>query len=244
MRPLKKWSVGDSDRQGGVVDAIYRPYGQAVPLLQRNFGCFCCYCEVFDNDLQLEHIIPKSQDPNRASDWDNFLLACSRCNGADNKGHTQIHLGSYYFPHLRNTLLPFNYKQGGKIEVAQGLAPLQQAKAENTLKLLGLDKYPGNPQYPQGIPPRDKRWEHRRRAWEKAVRKRQDYRRGQITDEDVAEFAYQRGFFSVWFSVFADEPAVKQALIERFEGTAVRCFDPQNRYLPIPRMPQDNQDPI
>lgn len=39
----------------------------------------CCYCERNEGNDD-EHIFPKSAYPERAFDWDNFLLACQNCN--------------------------------------------------------------------------------------------------------------------------------------------------------------------
>jgi hypothetical protein len=61
---------------------------------------------------------------------------------------------------------------------------------------------------------------------------------------EVAEFASQKGFFSVWYSVFSAHADVKLALIDIFIGTAGNCFDPANDYQPIPRNLANITDPI
>ena len=72
--------------------------------------------------------------------------------------------------------------------------------------------------------------------------KLKDYEKGFISAEKVVEFARERGFFSVWFTVFAAHKAVKSALVDRFKGTARNCFDAD--FNPIPRNPTDLIDTI
>ena len=91
-------------------------------------------------------------------------------------------------------------------------------------------------------PSADRRWEHRRKEWEEAKRKLKDYEKGEILVDRIAAFAHRRGFFSVWFSVFADHKPVKTALIDKFTGTARNCFDAD--FNPIQRNPTDNIDAI
>ncbi len=51
----------------------------------------CAYCESYISDVDygdIEHFRPKSKFPELAVTWDNLLLACKRCNGAEQKGDT------------------------------------------------------------------------------------------------------------------------------------------------------------
>ena len=239
MRPVQKYNIGHVLSDGQTVKAEYNPYGNANPVLQENLGHYCSYCEVFNSDLDVEHIISKNQDSNLETSWNNFLISCRRCNGRDNKTNKPVDFSKLYMPHLNNSLLPFEYKEGGVISINQDLDANQKEKAQNTFNLLGLDKYPGNPsyrptsKYPQGFPPGDKRWEHRRSAWDIAVSKRSDYKNKIISAEKIAEFATQRGFFSVWFAVFKAHTEVKQQLVSAFNGTAINCFNSDNE--PIER---------
>ncbi len=62
------------------VQDIYKK--AAVPLMDL-FGDFCSYCETtLPGLVEVEHIVPKSQYPNFATEWKNFLLSCGPCNGA------------------------------------------------------------------------------------------------------------------------------------------------------------------
>lgn len=250
MRPVTKWPVGQTNPPAGTtVLAQYNPHGQANPILQLNLDTFCSYCEAFGHDLQVEHIVSVHRDGTQRTLWGNFLLACGRCNGGDNKSSKLVDLTLLYFPHQNNTLLAFEYREGGLVGVHPGLAnPDHIDKAKAMLDLVCIDKYPGNPKYPptryhpQGFPANDRRWAHRRTAWEKAKIRLAQYEAGEITAESVVNFAHERGFFSVWFSVFSAHQEVKGRLINAFYGTAANCFDAN--FNPIPRNPTNTTDPI
>ncbi|MFM8373623.1 MAG: hypothetical protein ACKOCO_14675, partial [Bacteroidota bacterium] len=70
------------------------------------------------------------------------------------------------------------------------------------------------------------------------------YKDGQLSAQEIAEFASQKGFFSVWYSVFNIHDDVKRALIEFFIGTAVNCFDIIDGCQPLPRNPHNLSDPV
>lgn len=248
MRPVQKYNIGHVLSSGQTVKANYNPYGKANPVLQENIGNYCSYCEVFSSDLEVEHVISKNQDSKLETSWNNLLISCGRCNGPDNKTNKHIDFSKLYMPHLNNSLLPFEYKEGGIISINPILTEIQKEKAKNTINLLGLNKYPGNSnypptsKYPQGFPPGDKRWEHRRAAWDIAKSKRLDYESNKLSAEDIAEFATQRGFFSVWFTVFNTHIEVKKQLILAFNGTVANCFNINNE--PIERNSEKIGDTI
>jgi uncharacterized protein (TIGR02646 family) len=254
MRPLSKWAIGHVTADGTIIEAEYNPHTNANPLLHQNLGKYCSYCEIFNHDLEVEHIkaqsIPRGiNNPNHIISWSNFLLACGRCNGSDNKGSKPVDLDALYYPHLNNTLLVFEYLEGGIIQVHSGLTNQNQIDKANRLmdllcldKYVGNDKYPSTRKYPLGFPLTDKRWETRRSAWEKAKMKLVDYQNGEITADKIVEFAKQRGCFSVWFTVFSAHRAVREALVNGFRGTARNCFD--DNFNPIPRNPTNLNDPI
>jgi hypothetical protein len=231
MRPLQLvvWPV---DANGDQIR--FDPASDAKPLLEKAFGFYCCYCESFHHNLQVEHLVSQDQDPNREGCWYNFLLACSRCNGKDNKSNHSVDFLAFHFPHKDNTLISFCYFEGGKVTVNPGLEATEQEKARKLMKLVGLDKYPGNPEY-VSISPKDQRWNVRQTQWEFAQRKVVEFEKGGISTNSVVEFALQRGHFSIWFTLFANHPDVREALIEAFKGTAKDCFDPTNGFNPIPR---------
>ena len=105
MRPVTKnpWP-----RENGL-PKTYRPHTIAKGDLEVNLGTYCSYCEVYSSDLEVEHIISQDQDNTLVYSWDNFLLACGRCNGRDNKTNRPVALGLVHLPHRNNTFLSFLY---------------------------------------------------------------------------------------------------------------------------------------
>ena len=240
MRPVLKIKWPEDDG----IPRSYNPHTKAKNDLEGNLGFYCSYCEVFSSDLEVEHVISRDQDHTLSHDWDNFLVACGRCNGRDNKSNRLVDLGTMHFPHRNNTFLSFIYMEGGYVIVNPALTGSESfTHAENLLNLIGLDKIPGNPKYPN-LNQNDTRWKHRRVAWELAVKYLPKFESGDLTAAEIAEFASQKGFFSVWYTVFNAYPTVKQALIQIYSGTAVNCFDPDNTFQPIPRNPHIHADPI
>jgi hypothetical protein len=137
--------------------------------------------------------------------------------------------------------MSFSYLEGGYVKVDSHLTGTSLARAEAMLRLVGLDKIPGNPAY-EPHKPNDTRWRHRRTAWEWAKKHLADFEAGSKTANDIVDFALQRGFFSVWFTVFKHHQAVRQLLVTRFLGTAGDCFDAE--YLPVSRNPANPMDQV
>ena len=239
MRPITKSSWATDNN----IPKSYAINSGAKTDLENNIDHFCSYCEVYSSDLEVEHVVSQYQDVNLKYNWHNFLLSCGRCNGRDNKSNKPVNLSTTHFPHKNNTYLSFIYKEGGFVEVNPNLTGSSRSNAENLLDLLGLDKRPGNLKYPK-LNPNDKRWDHRRVAWEFANKYLSYYEVGSLTEVQIVDFAHQRGFFSVWFTVFEAHAAVKQQLLKRFRGTAADCFDVNNDCKPIPRNPGNLDDPI
>lgn len=231
MRPVQKPSW-PKDASGS--PKSYKPHTLAKPDLEEAIGCYCSYCEEFHSNLQVEHVISVDQDSNRKHDWDNFLLACSRCNGRDNKSNKSVDLSQIHFPHRDNTLHSLIYREGGLIQVNPALEQNEWQKALALVKLVGLDKHPANPEYPN-FPIGDNRWKTRREQWEVATRKRKEFDAGLWMPAHIVEFAKERGYFSVWFTLFEGIPEVRKALMDAFSGTAPECFDADSGYRPIPR---------
>jgi uncharacterized protein (TIGR02646 family) len=221
----------------------YKPHTKANNDLETNLGPYCSYCEVFSSDLEIEHIISQDQDRTLAHNWDNLLLACGKCNGKGGKSNKPVDFITTHFPHRNNTFLSFSYKEGGLITVNPALNGVSRTHAENMLNLVGLDKYPGNAMY-RKLNQRDSRWKHRRIAWEWAIKYLPEYEADNLTAKQIVDFATQKGFFSVWYTVFANHPPIKRLLILSFTGTATNCFDPANGYQPVPRNPESQADPI
>ena len=51
----------------------------------------------------------------------------------------------------------------------------------------------------------------------------------------IARTATGHGFFSIWMTVFQDDPDVRKLLINEFAGTAADCFDPNTTQVVSPR---------
>ncbi len=237
MRPVTKLKPGDFvlllDKTMHKIQATYKPYQSAKDPLSANIDNYCSYCEkpIKDEASAIEHIQARSlpQYAHLEFAWLNFLLACSRCNGADNKGNKDVVLSNIHLPHLNNTMLSVEYGQGGFVQVHSNLVvgSLEYQKAKALIDLVGLDKCPGK----FG----DNRWQRRFEVWELATKYEEKYAQQETTIEIIIDLALPRGFFSVWFTVFENYPEVRKALIQNFAGTTAACFDPQNNYNPIPR---------
>jgi hypothetical protein len=120
------------------------------------------------------------------------------------------------------------YKQGGVVIVNPNLSGLSYTRANNLLKLIGLDKSPKESRVA------DKRWQFRYECWNLAERCLKKYENGEIDVETIISFAKEKGGWSIWFTVFIDKDEVLKHLIDDFPGTAKCCFDSNNHYRPIP----------
>lgn len=241
MRPVTKLQPGDFvillDNTKHEIQVNYKPYQAAKYPLGANIGEFCSYCEcpVSDAALAVEHIQAKSLSKYAHLEflWINFLLACARCNGKDNKSNKDVVLANIHLPHLNNTMLSIEYGQGAMVRIHSDLttgSPEYQ-KAKALIDLVGLDKDPSHPDYKF----KDKRWLRRDIVWQLATDYELDYQQGDVTIKAIIDLAVSRGFFSVWFTVFKEHSDVRKALIQNFVGTTAECFDPQNNYNPILR---------
>jgi hypothetical protein len=101
-----------------------------------------------------------------------------------------------------------------------------RAKAEKLLDLVGLDRYPG---HPEGKAPtkRDKRYVQREEVWALATSEKNSLESNNCEERrrSIVEMARGWGFFSVWMTVFEDDPDLRLRLIDAFKGTASDCFD-------------------
>ena len=64
---------------------------------------------------------------------------------------------------------------------------------------------------------------------------RNKYELHTLTETDILKRAREKGCWSVWFTVFRGCDELRKTLIDGFEGTCAQCFDPANKYDPIPR---------
>ncbi|MEO5346697.1 MAG: HNH endonuclease [Magnetococcus sp. YQC-9] len=219
MRPVDKGSAPHP----------YSNYQEAGPDLQARLGDYCSYCErQIATHLAVEHIRPKSLEPSLATDWSNFLLACTNCNSC--KGDTPINLLDHFWPDMDNTLRALRYSRGGVITPASDLPSALQSKAASMIRLLGLDKDPGNPD-PNRHPTRDdKRCQTRQKVWQvaqKSLSRLQKDPSNTYMREQIVETAIPRGHFSIWWTVFAGDVDMRKRFREAFPGTDPGSFDPQ-----------------
>ena len=223
MRPVER----------GAAPGVFTNYRDAYPRLVERMGDYCSYCErQIETHLAVEHVQPKDPVPALRNEWTNFLLACVNCNSV--KGDTLLGLADILWPDTENTLSAFDYKDGGLVEARATLLPDMRAKASETIRLVGLDKYPGNP----GREPSqaDLRWHRRFEAWRKAV-----WCLRQVEENDteqvrnlVIQVAMGRGMFSIFWTVFQGDVDLRRRLREAFSGTSSVCFDANEELLPRP----------
>lgn len=251
MRPLDKGDVpvGADGNPIAVTD-----YTQWRNQLIDRIGYYCVYCNMpLSHSLQVEHVVPKNPPPGfTAGDpiaWDNMLLACGPCNNA--KSNKPVDFVMYYFPEEHNTLLPFEIREEatGKaafVNPATGINVTQEAKAQRTIALTGLDKIDNRKNIV------DIRWKRRRDALKGVAAMFKYYEQAEHSPtfnakeaaEGVVEIAKNVGFFGIWFEYFEDKPDVMQELISGLPGTATFCFDAANGYRPIARNAGNLADPF
>ena len=227
MRPV--------ERGNHPVDARGQPkqwteYRHARGDLIGRLGEYCSYCEMhLDAALAVEHVLPKSIHPTLKLAWKNFLLGCTNCNSS--KSSKPIRLSDYFWPDVDNTYRAFIYGPGALISVNSELTPAQRQRAQQTLALTGLDKIPTN-----DPAAKDRRWLNRHEAWGRAKRAKERLQCCPTREmrEQIVETAVDKGYWSIWMTVFADDADMRKRLIEAFVGTAACCFDP-NTLAPVQR---------
>ncbi|OWV12129.1 HNH endonuclease [Fibrobacter sp. UWH1] len=224
MRPVKKALVGESvsfKSSNDHVETIevlssYANYGDAKKPLVACLGAYCSYCEsvIPYANLAVEHLIPKAEGGDEFS-WDNFLLSCSVCNSI--KAHPEnIVFDDYAWPHIDDTFHCFVYDRAGRIKVRSELNSPMKEKAEKLFDWLKLGRSKEGPDFPTTA---DFRWKNRFEAWTKAEKVKKAYKCSLYSVEDIISDVKKYGSWSVWFTVFSEEPEVRQSLIDEFEGT-------------------------
>ncbi|MDZ7868222.1 MAG: HNH endonuclease [Rheinheimera sp.] len=201
MRPIKRPAC-----------PIARPaqYKAYLNPLRQAFGTYCSYCERRDK-LDVEHVVPTSHQPALELDWDNLLLGCPRCNRDFKKAKNQTRAG-YIWPDTDDTFHAFEYLPDGRVNVAIG--PMNQSAAA-LADLVKLNDAAFQAVLNLG----------RRDTFKIAERTLVHYQNGIANLDDVILLA-QQGFWSVWLTVFAAQPAVVSAMLDpiHFPGTARRYF--------------------
>ncbi len=230
MRPVLR---GDSPQ---AVD--FTNYRDAFGELASRIGMFCSYCERrIATQLAVEHIQPKGLPAyeHLKGRWENFLLGCVNCNST--KGAKDVVLANLLLPDRDNTAAAYEYTMDGKIEFAAALTFAQTTLAMNTLTLVGLDKRLNQVVDSNGQLVAVDRVAQRMEVWLIAKVSKDDLQTNP-TDafrRQIARTATGHGFFSIWMTVFQDDPAVRKLLIKEFRGTATDCFDLSTTQIISPR---------
>jgi uncharacterized protein (TIGR02646 family) len=232
MRPVTR---GDSPQP-----ADYDNYRRAFGELVSRIGMYCSYCERrIATQLAVEHIQPKGLPAyeHLQGRWENFLLGCVNCNST--KGDKDVVLSEVLLPDRDNTAAAYEYTMDGKIMVRNGVTQQQHEMANRTLSLTGLDKRLDSVFDSNGLLVAIDRVAQRMETWLIAQESRNDLRLAQSDAfrRQIARTATGHGFFSIWMTVFEDDPVVRGFLILEFAGTAADCFDAVTTRLITPRPP-------
>jgi len=222
MRPVRRGASPQAHDFGD--------YADAKPDLVSRLGSYCSFCERrIATNLAVEHIQPKglSKYAHLEGRWENFLLACVNCNST--KGDKDVDPAEVLLPDRDNTFDAFHYPQDGTVSARSGMSPTVTAMANQTLKLVGLDKKMSQTRDENGHMVALDRASQRMEAWVAASDARFTVTANpsnQAVRRMVVELAKATGFFSIWMVAFEDDPDMRRRLIETFEGTEPsECFD-------------------
>ena len=206
-------------------------YGEALPYLEDRIGLYCSYCEMpISHVPEVEHIHSKTKGGNLTA-WDNLLLGCKYCNTRKSKHTDSENVEDYLWPDRYNTAIAYDYEYGVPTVNEATLLSVDSErvaliKAHNLFDLVKL----GNRPTPKE---KDRRFRERNKAFDVALEELERYRRmkrmypdvlGDIL-EQLTRLARLCGFFSVWMTVFKEEPEVLKVLISSFPGTAKKFYD-------------------
>lgn len=193
----------------------YKPWRAAKGELISAIGSYCSYCERigYSSALDVEHIRDKDTHPRRQYLWRNFLLGCKNCNPIKSTKSIM----NMYMPHIHNTFEIFTYDANGNISINEQIltSQPQKDKAQSLINLVGLDRRPGHPDYSN----KDMRWSERSDAWLLAQKYLPKYQTSAVDSEAVIDLAKAKGFWSIWMTVFQNEPLIVQLLKDEFPGT-------------------------
>ncbi len=221
MRPVRKGS--------SPIGTDYDDYTDAKVDLVSRLGPYCSYCERrINTNLAVEHIQPKglSQYEHLKGSWDNFLLACVNCNSS--KGDDDVQFSDFLLPDRDNTFAAFDYFADGDIKpsalaVQTGL----ENQAKSTLDLVGLDKSVRRTLDANGKQVALDKKSQLIELWAIAEDTKNTLKANPRAKSIAINLAKAEGFFSIWMTVFKNDPDMKNRLIDAFSGTRESgCFDP------------------
>lgn len=222
MRPIRRGaspSVTDFD-----------PYDKAKPDLIARLGPFCSYCERrIPTNLAIEHIQPKNLPAYAplVGRWDNFLLGCVNCNSS--KSDKDVILADVLLPDRDNTFHAFTYHCDGTVVPSQAVINAGlKAKADATLKLVGLDKKISQTLDENGKLVAIDRMAQRLEVWALAIDSLSDLHAcsNDVMRKKIAQLALGYGYFSIWVAVFIGDIDMCNRFIDAFSGTRQSgCFN-------------------
>lgn len=215
MRPINRGLIPKNEDG---TDKVYTSYGQAKDDLRERLSSFCSYCEMnIDNQPDIEHVSPKSKNPNLLNEWSNFLLGCKTCNTIkDNNNDSR---DGYVFPDIQNTSFLFVYSEND-VKVKDNLSADIEVLAIATFDLLKLDRKLDTSNRI------DDRAFARLNSWNKAQEALKDFLELPDNQAMIRQTARScNSFFSMWIQIFKDYSEVKKAILENVSGTALECYD-------------------
>ena len=222
-----------------------KEYQEALPYLEKKIGLYCSYCEMPINHVpEVEHMISKKHGGDKTA-WSNLLLGCKYCNSRKSAKTTPQNAEDYLWPDAANTAIAFSYTNGipkVNAEVLNELDPTGSLceKAQNTYDMVELgnepDLQPGGKKQDK-----DRRFLNRNLSYNKALISLKNWNHVKDASEcyqnamkeQIIMTATADGFFSVWMMVFADEPEICLALLERYPGTNKVYYDEQGKIKKI-----------
>lgn len=224
MRPVNKGSSPYSS---------ISQYQEALPYLEERLGCYCSYCGLpICHVPEVEHVISKSKEPASATKWENLLLGCKYCNTRKSNVIDSDNVNAYLWPDIYNTALAFRYDYGAPQINSTALLQIDPTgaaltKAENLFHLVKLS--------PLHSGKTDRRTYKRNETYQKALIALDRWKRTGNEDmkNQIIDTALFSGFFSIWTTVFMNEPEILNALIKAFPGTEKTCFDEYGLPKPI-----------
>lgn len=223
-------------------------YQDALPYLEEKIGLYCSYCEMpIKHVPEVEHIVSKSKGGDLTA-WSNLNLGCKYCNSRKSAITTPRNKNHYLWPDENNTAIAYSYANGFPMVNKDVLNELDTTgvcyeKAQNTYDLIKLGNVPEKGE-------KDKRFPVRTATYYKAIRSLESWQHVKDAPEQIQNDMKEQimmtatadGFFSVWMTVFSEEPQILLALIENFPGTNRICYDEHGKTKKILlQKPTDNK---
>ena len=206
------------------IDKTYTTYKSYLKPLIKSFGQYCSYCERPDK-LDVEHVVPKSKDRDLEVAWSNLLLGCARCNRDFKKDKNDSRYG-YLWPDKHDTFHAFIYEETGRVIVNPKLDDATQQAAERLKSLVKLE---------DGLEQQKTLNLGRKAAFNQAKMMKGLFDAGALDADSLMVMIKNNSFWSVWMTVFADVPDVKERLLNdpAFPGTAKQYFHSESKTVAL-----------